>query len=83
MFHAQGAYIMQDTCINLRSAQNIAGDWVKVPSGGVAGPGGVQLDKVRLGPCSGLYGLGRLMKPRTVTTAGGAAAQWDGRVLDI
>mmetsp|Transcript_37188 Transcript_37188/g.91544 ORF Transcript_37188/g.91544 Transcript_37188/m.91544 type:complete len:93 (+) Transcript_37188:250-528(+) len=83
VFHAQGAYILQDTCINVRSAQNIAGDWVKVPSGGTAGPGGSQLDKVRPGVCSGIYGLARTMKARTLPTVGGAKAKWDGRVLDI
>lgn len=82
VFHAQGAYVFQDTCVNLRSDKNIAGDWVNVQSGGVSGPGGKQLDKIATGLCGPLYVLARKLKPRTVHTVGGAAAQWDGSILD-
>uniref|UniRef100_A0A6U2I8L2 Uncharacterized protein n=1 Tax=Hemiselmis andersenii TaxID=464988 RepID=A0A6U2I8L2_HEMAN len=82
-YHAQGEYLFQGTCVNLSSKQDLAGDRISVASGGLTGPGGNQLDKISAGYCSPLFGLQRAMRPRIVHTTGGAAASWDGRVLDV
>lgn len=82
-YHAQGDYLFQSTCVNLASRRDIAGDWIQVASGGVAGPGGNQLDQIAGGFCSPLFGLQRKLKARTVHTQGGASAQWDGSVLGM
>jgi hypothetical protein len=82
-YHAQGEYLFQSTCVNLESRRNIAGDWIKVASGGVAGPGGEQLDKISGGYCSALFGLQRKLHARTVHTQGGGRAHWDGDVLGM
>eukprot|EP00283_Hemiselmis_rufescens_P008769 CAMPEP_0173426770 /NCGR_PEP_ID=MMETSP1357-20121228/6143_1 /TAXON_ID=77926 /ORGANISM="Hemiselmis rufescens, Strain PCC563" /LENGTH=100 /DNA_ID=CAMNT_0014390487 /DNA_START=282 /DNA_END=584 /DNA_ORIENTATION=+ len=82
-YHAQGEYLFQGTCVNLSSKHDIAGDRIAVASGGMTGPGGNQLDRILAGFCSPLFGLQRAMRPRTVHTTGGAAASWDGRVLDV
>jgi len=79
-YHAQGEYLFQSTCVNLESRQNLAGDWIKVASGGV---GGEQLDKISGGACSALFGLQRKLGARTVHTTGGALAKWDGNLLDM
>jgi hypothetical protein len=81
VFHAQGAYLFQDTCVNLKSSDDIAGDWVSVKSGSAAGPGGNQLDKISRGTCGPLFVLTRALRSRSVHTQGGASASWDGKVL--
>jgi hypothetical protein len=81
VFHAQGAYLFQDTCVNLKSKNNIAGDWISVHSGGLGGPGGAQLDKIYRGACGPLYVLSKALKARQVHTQSGAGAKWDGKVL--
>mmetsp|Transcript_25227 Transcript_25227/g.49140 ORF Transcript_25227/g.49140 Transcript_25227/m.49140 type:complete len:100 (-) Transcript_25227:6-305(-) len=81
-YHAQGEYLFQGTCVNLTSRQDISGDYINVASGGVAGPGGNQLDKISGGVCGPLFGLKSMLRPRTVHTVGGGSAVWNGQVLD-
>ncbi len=83
-FHASSSYLFQDNCVNLSSEDNIAGDWIQLSQGGLAGgPSGSQLDKISSGFCSPMFILQRVLPKRTVHTAGGGSASWDGKMYRI
>jgi hypothetical protein len=83
-FHASSSYLFQDNCVNLTSKDNISGDWIQLDQGGLAGgPSGSQLDKISTGFCSPMFILQRVLQNRTVKTAGGGTAAWDGKMYRI